>query len=164
MKKLILAVLVLLSSAHLGWAGPNEGQPPMEAVKAEFARCMMCKHFLPVFDELIPVLHTEFVQLDSGMIMVHTVSDPEKVKLLHQVNRKMEESMNAVMQLSDADAKTQLCAMCQGMRQLTKAGAQLSSGLTKSGDVVVLLSSDPEVQKQIATFKGHCEAMMAGGH
>ena len=164
MKKLLLGFVLVLVSMQTVWADHHEGKAPMDAIKAEFAKCMMCKHYLPVFDELMPVLQTEFVQLDSGMIMVHTVTDPAKVKLLHGASSKLSETAGAAMQLSDAEAKKQLCGMCQEMRRLALAGAHVSSGLTKSGDVVVLLSDDPEVQAQIATFKGQCEAMMSGGH
>ena len=165
MKKfLLLGVLLTLVSAQPIWADHHENKAQMGAMKEEFSKCMMCKHFVPVFDELMPVLQTEFVHLDGGMAMVHTVADPAKVKLLHQASSKMAETAGAAMQISDADAKTQLCPMCQEMRRLAHAGAQVSSGQTKNGDLVVLVSSDPEVQAQIAAFKGQCEAMMAGGH
>jgi hypothetical protein len=164
MKKLSLVMILCLVSWQMAWAGQHEDKAQMEMIKAEFAKCMMCKNYLPVFDELMPVLQTEFVQLDGGMAMMHTVSDPDKVELLHQASAKLAETAGTAMQLSDEDAKTQLCMMCQEMRSLAHEGAQVTSGLTKNGDLVVLMSKDPKVQAQISTFKGHCEAMMSGGH
>lgn len=164
MKRILFGVILSLVALHPAWADHHENTSQMEMIKAEFSKCMMCKNYLPVFDELMPVLQTEFVHLDNGMVMVHTVTDPAKVEMLHQVNAKLAETAGPAMQLADADAKTKLCPMCQEIRHLAHAGAMISSGTTKSGDLVLVVSSDPEVQAEIVAFKGQCEAMMAGGH
>lgn len=164
MKRILFGVVLGLVALHPAWADHHENASQMEMIKAEFSKCMMCKNYLPVFDELMPVLQTEFVHLDNGMAMVHTVTNPAKVEMLHQVSAKLAEVAGPAMQLSDAEAKTKLCAMCQEIHHLAHAGAMISSGTTKSGDLVLVVSSDPEVQAQIAAFKGQCEAMMAGSH
>lgn len=164
MKKLVVAASILAILAAMPvWAGKGMDKAQMEAMKAEFAKCMMCKNFLPVFDELMPVLQGEVVKLDNGMAMIHTVSDPTKLKLLHDVHAKMDVSGDACMALSDADAAKQLCTMCQDMRTLVKAGAQMSHGTTKTGDLMVLASADPKVVAQINGFQAKCATMM-GGH
>ncbi len=163
MKKVLLwtAALSLLVALPLA-AGEDKAQ--MEAMKAEFSKCMMCKNFVPVMGELLPVMENEIVKLDNGMAMVHSVKDPQKVKLLHDVHAKLAASGPACIALSDADAKTQLCSLCQDIRSLVKAGAQMSTGTTKSGDIMVLTSTDPVVQKQLTSFESKCATMMAASH
>lgn len=163
MRKLVLAAtIVAVFAAMPVWAGHGGDKAQMEAMKAEFAKCMMCKNFLPVFDDLMPVLHNEVVMLDNGMAMLHTVSDPAKTKLLHGVDAKMNESFGTCVALSDADAAKQLCTLCQDLRSLVKAGAQMSHGTTKSGDIMVLTTADPKVKAQLSSFQAKCATMMGG--
>ncbi|MGH2571682.1 MAG: hypothetical protein ACRDGR_10670, partial [bacterium] len=65
------------------------------------------------------------------------------------------------MAYTDAQAKTQLCGMCQGIRSAMNSGAKMSMGPTKMGDVMVITSEDPMVQKQLADLGKMCEMMMA---
>ena len=162
MKRFVVPVAVLaLLAAIPVWAGHTGDKAQMDAMKAEFSKCLMCKNFVPVFDQLMPVLSGEVVVLDNGMAMVHTVSDPTKVQLLHGVDAKLGETAPACMALSDADAAKQLCSMCQDIRNLGKAGAMIGHGTTKSGDMLVITSADPKVQTQIGAFKVKCATMMA---
>lgn len=163
MKKILLLAAALSCLLALPLAAGHD-KAEMDAMKAEFGKCLMCKNFVPVFDELMPVMEHEIVKLDNGMAMVHTVKDPAKVKLLHEVNAKMQVSAGACMKLSDAEAKEQLCTLCQGVHGLAKAGAVVSSGTTKNGDMLVLTSSDPALQKQINGFEAKCTTMMAASH
>ena len=160
MKKIaaLVSILALVSASALS---AHQDKAQMDAMKAEFAKCMMCKDFLPVFDQLMPVMQHEIVKLDNGMAMVCTVTDAQKVKLLHDVNAKMGASADACMNLSDADAQKQLCPMCQGIRSAAKAGAVVSSGPTKTGTLLVLTSNDPKVQTQISALQQQCATMMA---
>jgi hypothetical protein len=64
------------------------------------------------------------------------------------------------MTMTDEQARTQLCEFCQSVRGAAKAGARLSSGETRTGDMMVLTSSDPGVQAQLMTLQQKC-AMMA---
>ena len=160
MKK-IAALAGILALVSAGALSAHQDKAQMDAMKAEFAKCMMCKDFLPVFDQLMPVMQHEIVKLDNGMAMVCTVTDAQKVKLLHDVNAKMGASADACMKLSDADAQKQLCPMCQGIRSASKAGAVVSSGPTKTGTLLVLTSNDPKVQTQISALQQQCATMMA---
>ncbi len=164
MKKIVVAAALLTFLGTLpAWAG-HDAKADMEAMKAEFSKCLMCKNFIPIMDTVMPVMQTEFVTLDNGMAMVHTVTDPAKVKLLHEVDAKMGESAKACMALSDADAPKQLCALCQDIRSCAKAGAQVSHGSTKSGDMLVVTSADPKVQAQITSLQAKYASMMASEH
>jgi len=164
MRKIVVtATLLAFLGTWPAWAG-SDHKADMEAMKAEFSKCLMCKNWIPIIDTVMPVMQTEFVTLDNGMAMVHTVSDPAKVKLLHEANAKMGESAKACMALSDADAPKQLCMLCQDIRSVAKAGAQVSHGSTKTGDMLVIASADPKVQAQISTLKAKCASMMASEH
>ena len=164
MKKVLLVVSVLCLMAMPLWAG-HADKAQMETMKAEMAKCIMCKNMLPAFDQLMPVMQHEVVKLDNGMAMVCTVTDASKVKLLHEANAKMAANADACMALSDADAPKQLCTMCQDIRTVAKAGAVVGTGTTKNGTLLVLTSSDPKVQTQLASFQVKCaEKMTAGAH
>src|SRR5262245_8533510 len=157
MRKIFVAASILALLAALPvWAGHTGDKAEMEAMKAEFGKCLMCKNFVPVFDQLMPVMQGEVVQLDNGMAMIHTVSDPAKVKLLHDVDAKLDQSAQACMALSDADAQKQLCSMCQDIRSVSKAGAVVAHGTTKTGDILVISSADPKVKAQVSALKTKC--------
>ena len=68
-KRILFGVILGLVSLHPAWADQHESKAQMEMLKAEFSKCMMCKNYVPVFDELMPVLQTEFVRLDNGMVI-----------------------------------------------------------------------------------------------
>ena len=161
MRKILLFAAALSLMAMPLSAGSQADKAHMEAMKAEFGKCMMCKNMVAVMDELMPVMDGEVVKLSNGMAMMHTVSDPTKVKLLHDADAKMAAAGEACMKLTDAEAKEQLCTLCQDIRGLVKAGATMSKGTTKNGDLMVLTSNDPVLQKQIAGFQAKCEMMTA---
>ena len=161
-KFVVTAALLAFLGTIPAWAGSHDKD--MSAMKAEFSKCLMCKNWVPIMDTVMPVMQAEIVTLDNGMAMVHTVTDPTKVKLLHEVDAKMGESAKACMALSDADATKQLCSLCQDIRACAKAGAQVSHGTTKTGDMLVIASADPKVQAQISTLKVKCATMMASEH
>ena len=161
MKRIVpLACIVALVAALPLWAG-QDSKEQAEAMKAEFAKCMMCKNFLPVYDQLMPVMQHEVVQLDNGMAIVCTVPDAQKVKLLHEANAKVAATADACMKLTDAEATKQLCPMCQDIRTAAKAGAVVSNGKTKTGTLLVLSSADPKVRAQLASLQAKCATMMA---
>ena len=62
--------------------------------------------------------------------------------------------------MTDEQVKTELCGFCQGMHSAMKAGAKMSTGMTKMGDIMVLTSSDPAVKAQIDELAKQCEMMM----
>ena len=43
-----------------------------------------------------------------------------------------------------------------------KAGAKMSNGMTKTGDLMVITSDDPATQAKIADLASKCEMMMSG--
>ena len=133
----------------------------MQAMKAEMAKCAVCKTWLTNFDELMPALKGEVVQLNNGMAMTHRVSDSKKLAMLRATMAETHKAGGACMAMSDEQAKTDLCELCQGIRGAVKSGALMSMGDTKSGDMMVLTSTDPAIQKQLSELGTKCAMMMS---
>jgi hypothetical protein len=73
----------------------------------------------------------------------------------------MNKAGEACMTMTDEQAKTGLCEFCQEFRGVMKAGAKMSHGETKTGDVMVLTSSDPALKARLDGMATKCELMMA---
>jgi len=161
-KVLTLALFVILAFAPV-WAGDKKAttNPQMEQWKAEAAKCAVCKNMVGTMDVLMPVMKMEVVKLDNGMAMTGAITDPKLVATYHGVCDQWGGAMAAALQMNDEKAKTDLCQICQEMRGVVKAGAQMSYGKTKKGDLLVFSSNDPAVQSQIAAHYDKCVAMMS---
>jgi len=158
------AVVVALSAAawagdmHKGSAAKPSAQE-LAAMKDAMMKCAICKAWAPHL-AAVGTISTEVVKLDNGIAMAHTVP-PANVAALHKACVDVKQAAGVAMGLSDEQAKVQLCELCQGIRSSVKAGATLSTGDTKSGDLLVLTSSNPALQAQLAALGDKC-AMMAG--
>ena len=153
-------VLVVVGAAMAGdMTGSKDDM--MKAMQAEMMNCMIGKNMVPHMAELMPVMTMELVTLNDGMAVIHGVTDPSKVELLHSCGAKMAEAGEASMELSDDEAKTQLCGPCQGMRTLMVDGAKMSVGDTENGDIMVFTSEDPAVQSKIWAYEQEMRQMMA---
>lgn len=162
MKRVLLFVSAVAVAASLASAGePMKGASAaqMSAMKAEMAKCTVCKHMAAHMDEIGP-MKMETVQMNNGMAVMHSV-EPAKADVYHKAAAEMAEAGGACMTMTDAQAKTDLCPFCQGMRDVMKAGAKMSNGMTKNGDLMVVTSDDPAVQAKIADLAHKC-AMMSG--
>jgi hypothetical protein len=162
-RSLLVACMVALTSAAV-WAGTTDksmSANQMQMMKAEMAKCAVCKNMVSHLDEIGPSLKMEAAKLNNGVAIMHSVGDPTKVAVFHQASAACAKAGQTCATMSDEDAKTQLCSFCQSMRTTMKAGAKMSMGETKSGDIMVLTSDDPAVQAQIADIGAKC-AMMAG--
>jgi len=168
MKRLIAAACVLALACSAVWAGDpakDAASKPMSAqhaemMKAEMMKCAVCKHMAAHLDEIGPI-QTDVVKLNDGFAQIHNVP-PAKAAALHAACDEMSKAGEASLSMTDEQAKTQLCPMCQGIRDAMKAGAHMSQGKTKTGDMMVLTSTDPKVQSQIVALGDKC-AMMAAG-
>jgi hypothetical protein len=127
-------------------------------MKAEMAKCAVCKHLAAKMDAIGPMSH-EVVRLDNGAAVIHTVKNPANVASLHAACEEMGKAGMACMKMTDAEAKTQLCPFCQDIRSAAMKGATISHGETKTGSMMVLASNDPAIQKDIAAFATKCEMM-----
>jgi hypothetical protein len=133
----------------------------MAAHQAELMKCDVCKHMVPHLASLGPVMTMDYAQLNDGVAMMHGVSDPAKLDEYRKMSEEMSAAGEACMSYTDAEAESQLCEMCQTMRSAMQAGARMSMGPTKMGDVMVLTSEDPAVQKQLTKLGQQCEMIMS---
>jgi hypothetical protein len=160
--KRILSALVVLGLVGSAWAGSPADAAKMSAMKAEMSKCAVCKHMAAKMDEIGPV-SMQVVHLDNGVAIQSEVQDASKVAVFHAVGVEMSKAGEATMKMTDAQAKTDLCPMCQDMRSAAMKGANISHGQTKTGSLCVIASNDAAVQKDIAAFEMKCAAMMGEG-
>lgn len=164
MRRTLVAGCLLALLAGAATAGdmdkPAHGDMMAEHM-AMMAKCDVCKHMVPYMEALGPVMTMDYATLNDGVAMMHGVSDPAMLEKYRTMSAEMSQAGEACMTLSDEDAATHLCTMCQGMRSAMKAGARMSMGETKMGDVMVLTSDDPAVQGQLKTLATQCEMMMS---
>lgn len=164
-KKVTLLAVLLIIACAVVWAGDTKmgmaGKPTMEAMKAEMMKCTVCKPMAMHMDEIGP-MGMESVKLNDGLTMSHWVKseDPKKIAAYHAAVDEMSKAGEACMKMTDAQAKTDLCEFCQGIHSAMKAGAHMSMGKSRKGDVMVLTSADPAVQAQLSAMQEKC-AMMA---
>lgn len=170
MKRLIAVACVLALACSAAWAGDpakDAAQKTMSAdhmamMKAEMMKCAVCKNMAAHLDEIGPI-QADVVKLNNGFAQIHSVA-PAKAPTLQKACAEVGKACEASLSMTDEQAKTQLCEMCQGMREAMKAGAQISHGNTKTGDIVVFTSADAKVQTQLAALGDKCAMMVAGPH
>jgi hypothetical protein len=160
MKKSVWFVALTVWLALItAWAG-EPAAADHEAMMAGLMDCAVCKNMAPHMATLMPVMSLEFVEMTNGMAMVHAVSDPSKIAEYHEMSAATAKAGQACMTFSDTEASENLCHFCQSIRSLGKAGATVSHGDTKAGDMLVITSEDPAVQAQIAAFRTQAQEMM----
>jgi len=155
MKK-FLSALVVAGLVGSAWAGSPE---EMKAMQAEMSKCMVCKHLAAKMDAIGP-MSADVVHLDNGVAIQHHVKNMVNLPVYRAASAEMATAGGECMKLSDADAKTKLCPMCQDMRSAAMKGAVMSHGETKSGSMMVLTSADPVVQKDLHAIGEKCAMMM----
>lgn len=166
MTKTILAAVgatLVLAGAAVAGEGHKHSTASMDmksAMMAEMMKCSVCSHMAPHMESLGPVMKMEVVNLDNGVAIMHKVTDASKLAEFRTMNAEMHAAGGKCMEMSDADAQSKLCSFCQSVRSNVKAGAMMSVGETKTGDMMVLTSGDPAVQKSLAELAANC-AMMA---
>lgn len=157
----LMAVAVGVAAAgdmHKDMAAGKPGADMMMMQK-EMMKCDVCKHMAPHLTSLGASMVNDYAELNDGIAMMHGVSDPAKLDEYRAASAEMGEAGEACLMLSDKDAGTHLCKMCQGIRSAVNSGAKMSMGPTKMGDIMVLTSDDPAVQKQLQALGTMCEMM-----
>lgn len=165
MRRILITGCLLALAAGASFAGDKQGA--MHHANDEMAmhmemmgKCDICKNMLPHMESLGPVMTMDYAKLNDGIAMMHGVSDPAKLAEYRKMSAAMDQAGEACMMLSDAEASTQLCTMCQHIRSAMQAGAKMSMGETKMGDVMVITSDDPKVQEQLGELGSMCSMMM----
>lgn len=162
MTRAILAAS-LMTLIALGTAGAvdKKAAANTDAMMAEMMNCAVCKHMVAHMDELMPVMSCEVISLDDGVAIAHSSSDPEKVALLQTTSAEMGEACAATLKMSDEEAASALCSLCNQFRGLMASGAHISKGTTKSGDIMIVTSDDAEMQAKIAAVGKTFEMALA---
>ncbi|HLG94213.1 MAG TPA: hypothetical protein VI546_05195 [candidate division Zixibacteria bacterium] len=162
-KVMLLALFVVLAFAFV-WAGDKKAttNAQMDAMKAEMMKCAVCKNMAMQMDAMGPCA-MEVTTLNDGMAMRHWVKseDAKKIAAFHTGAAACSKAGQACMTMTDEQAKTDLCPFCQDMRSAMKAGAKMSYGTTKKGDLMVITSPEPTVQAQITNLRQQCEQWAA---
>jgi len=165
LKKLIVTACLLSLAIGAAWAGDAKkdaaGADHMKMMMEEMMKCAVCKNMAPAMAEIGPAMTMDVARLNDGVAMMHSVTDPSKAAIFHAASAATEKAGMACMTMTDEEAKAQLCGFCQGIHSVMKAGAKMSIGQTKMGDIMVITSSDPAVKTQIDAIAAQCE-MMSG--
>lgn len=157
-----MSVCLVVVTCAAAWAGDpakKTAAKGTDAMMAEMAKCSVCKNMVSALPEIGP-MQIDVVRLNNGAAIMHTVQ-PAKADVYHKAHAATAKAGEACMTMTDEQAKTQLCSHCQEMRGIMKAGATMSTGTTKNGDLMVLTSNDPAVQARIAGLASKCEMMAA---
>lgn len=167
MKKLIVTACLVSLAIGAAWAGDAKkeathgaaGADHMKMMMDEMMKCSVCKNMAPAMAEIGPSMTMDFARLNDGVAMMHGVTDPSKAATFHAACAATEKAGMACVTMTDEQAKAELCGFCQGVRGVMKAGAKMSTGQTKMGDIMVITSSDPAVKTQIDALAAQCEMM-----
>jgi len=163
---IVASVCALTIAMGVAWGGDAAKQTAapsaekMQAMKAEMMKCAVCKNIAAHMDEIGP-MKAEVVRLNDGVAMIHNVTDPSKLTVYRTASAATHKAGEASMTMTDEQAKTELCSFCQDIRSSMKAGAKMSVGETKMGDMMVMTSADPAVQTKLSALAEKCEMMSA---
>ncbi|MBZ0268222.1 hypothetical protein K8I85_08700 [bacterium] len=163
LRRILITGCLLALAAGASFAGDMHGKAhdaDMAMHMKEMMNCDVCKNMAPHMESLGPVMTMDFATLNDGIAMIHGISDPAKLDEYREMSAQMDQAGEACMMLSDEEAETHLCGMCQGMRSAVQAGARMSQGDTSMGCVTTLTSEDPAVQKQLQELGTMCKMMM----
>jgi hypothetical protein len=165
LKRMTMLAMLLVFACGFVWASPvpkaAPGTSPMEGMKAAMMKCAVCKNVAAHMDEIGP-MGMEPAKLNDGLAIRHWVvsDDAKKIAAFHAACEACDKADQACMTMTDEQAKTDLCEYCQSIRSAMKAGAHMSKGMTRKGDVMVITSSDATVKGQLLALAEKC-AMMA---
>jgi hypothetical protein len=165
--RILISALTILAVAGVAFAGSpdkmagKDMKAHMEMMKAEMTKCAVCKNMLTHMDQYGPTMKSEVIKMNAGMGMMHMISDPKMVAVYQQDCDATAKAGMACVEMTDEQAKTDLCQFCQELRGIAKAGGTISNGHTSNGSILVVMSDKPELQTRINTLATKCEAMMA---
>jgi hypothetical protein len=131
-----------------------------DKMMAEMMKCSVCKVMAPHMATLAPVMKHEIFAMDNGVAIRTWLTDTSKVGTYHSLCDKMKAAGEASASYTPEQVSKELCSFCQGIHGLMASGATMSHGKSESGDLMVISSEKPEVQKQIAAFQTKAEEMM----
>lgn len=143
MRTLIASVVVGLLACGVGLAVAehHEGE-----LAKEMEKCSVCKSMAK--PELMKHMTWETHKIENGMLCVASVPKEQK-KEFDAAHQEMTKAIAAVTAAAQSGQKPELCGFCEGMGELTKAGAKQQEIATKTGAISLITSSDPAVLAKI---------------
>ena len=143
MKTFVASIVVGLLACGVGVAVAehHEGE-----LAKEMEKCAVCKSMAK--PELMKHMTWETHKIENGMLCVASVPKEQK-KEFDAAHQEMTKAIAAVTAAAQSGQKPELCGFCQGMGELTKAGAKHQEIATKTGAISIFTSSDPAVLAKI---------------
>ncbi len=173
MKKVLILSLGLVGIiALLAWAGGEQTatqqmtpEQKMAQMKADFAKCEMCKTMIPYMDQAwwMGMKH-EVYNLKNGAMFIHSYPAATEKELvdIHTMCRSMETAGAGLKKMSAKEIEGKLCPHCQGWSTVVKEGAKDEMVLTKTGSIGLLTSDNPKTVEKIHAFADKTRKMFEG--
>ena len=167
MKKVLLASLgLVVLIALLAWAGgEKKAEMSMDQMKAEMAKCTMCKEMLPYMDQTwwMNMKH-EVHNLKNGALFIHAYPTATEKELadIHKMCTAMETAGAGLEKMTAKETQGKLCQHCQEWFSVMKDGAKDEWVLTKTGSIGVVTSDNPKTVAKIHVMADKVRQMFAG--
>ncbi len=171
MKKVLLASFgLVVMVALLAWAGGEKQaqvspEQMMAQMKADFAKCEMCKQMLPYMDQAwwMNMKH-EVHNLKNGVMVIHSYPAATEQELadIHKMCSAMSQACMGMDKMSEKEMTGKLCQHCQEMSGLLKMGAKQEMVLTNTGSIGLITADKPETVKKIYVVADKWRQMFAG--
>src|SRR5574341_207915 len=171
-KVLLLGLSLVLMTAFLVWAGGEQKQTQqmspeqmMAQMKADFAKCEVCKTMIPYMDQVwwMAMKH-EVHNLKNGALFIHSYPEATEKELvdIHTMCRSMETAGAGLKKMSAKEKEGKLCPHCQGWYSVCKAGANDEMVLTKTGSIELITSDNPKTVEKIHAMADNARQMFEG--
>jgi len=169
MKKVLLASLgLVVMVALLAWAGgekkTQQMSMDMDVMKAEMAKCTMCKEMLPYMDQTwwMNMKH-EVHNLKNGALFIHAYPTATEKELadIHKMCTAMETAGAGLEKMTAKETQGKLCQHCQEWFSVMKDGAKDEWVLTKTGSIGVVTSDNPKTVAKIHAMADKVRQMFA---
>jgi hypothetical protein len=122
--------------------------------------CTVCAAWA-AYPVMMQGVKPESYNIQNGVAMLMTVTDPAKVAEFHQAWDQCKVEMDKATKMSKADAQSHLCAMCQGYYNVTREGAQWDCVKTESGVLCLLTAKKAKLVTAIQNQAATCREMMS---
>jgi hypothetical protein len=123
--------------------------------------CTVCASMASCPGMMDGAVKCESYNIQNGVAMLFTVSDPAKSAEFHQGWDQCKAEMDKAVKMSKSEAQTHLCEMCQGYYNLTHQGAQWDYVKTENGVLCLLTGKKAKLVTAIQNQAAVCREMMS---
>ena len=138
------------------WAAAAYAATSAKDHVAEMKECAVCR-FLAEDPDLLRDMTWECHKIKDGMLCVASVPKDMKKKF-DAAHKKMMETVAGLAAKIQRGEEVKLCSFCQGMGELTQAGAEQETVDTATGSISLVTSRDPTV---VSTIHAHADKAKA---